>query len=171
MFTDIVDFTATTESGGERAAMRLLDAHDALVTPHVRNARGRVVKSLGDGIMAAFPDPAGAAEAAVGILEDLREEHTGNGRLRLRIGIDTGQPRRRGDDFVGHTVNVAARLTRRARPGEALVTDAVRSASHGALHAKWTERGAVSLKGVSRPPKMWRLRPGPPGRNGARPKG
>lgn len=153
LFTDIANFTAATESGGERAAMKLLDTHDAIVIPAVQQNRGRVVKNVGDGIMAAFRDPADATAAAAAIIAD-------DGRpLPLRIGLDAGRPTRRGEDYIGHTVNVAARLVKRARPGEALVTEAVQRASGKPRGAVWRERGRPALKGVARPPQTWRLVP------------
>lgn len=154
LFTDIADFTASTETGGERAAMRLLDLHDSTVIPAIARHRGRVVKNVGDGIMAAFRDPGDAVSAAVSIIDRTR----GNGKgLPLRIGLDTGRPTRRGEDYIGHTVNVAARLVKRARPGEALVTDAVYRAAKDADGVVWRERGRPALKGVKKPPATWRL--------------
>ncbi|HJT37759.1 MAG TPA: adenylate/guanylate cyclase domain-containing protein [Actinomycetota bacterium] len=162
MFTDIVDFTKATESGGDRTATKLLDAHDAVVETHVRRCKGRIIKSLGDGSMAVFNDPTQAVRAAVGILESIRDLPPVRGwKLRVRIGIDLGKPSKRGDDYIGHTVNLAARLTRRARPGEALVTDAVQaSAKKLDVEAHWERLGAVQLKGMANPPKTWRLRVG-----------
>lgn len=163
MFTDIVDFTKATEAGGDKAATKLLDAHDAVVETYVRRGKGRIVKSLGDGSMAVFSDPAEAVRAALGILESVRDLPPIRGwKLRVRIGIDVGKPSRRGDDYIGHTVNLAARLTRRARAGEALVTDQV----HQTLKkldgdAYWERRGEVKVKGVADPPKTWRLRVSP----------
>lgn len=154
LFTDIANFTATTETGGERAAMRVLDLHDSTVIPAIARNRGRVVKNVGDGIMAAFRDPGDAVAAAVSIIDRTR----GNGkRLPLRIGLDTGRPTRRGEDYIGHTVNVAARLVKRARPGEALVTDAVYRAAKDTDGVVWRERGRPALKGVKKPPATWRL--------------
>jgi class 3 adenylate cyclase len=155
LFTDIANFTASTETGGERAAMKLLDLHDSTVIPAVARHRGRVVKNVGDGIMAAFRDPGDAVAAAATIIGRTR----GNGKkaLPLRIGVDTGRPTRRGEDYIGHTVNVAARLVKRSRPGEALVTDAVYRAAKGAEGVAWRERGRPALKGVTKPPATWRL--------------
>jgi len=162
LFTDIVDFTAATESIGDEGATRLLDAHDAIVQTFVNKHKGRIVKSLGDGSMAAFKDTAAAVNAAIGILEAVRNLPRLEGwRLRVRIGIDTGKPSPRGDDYIGFTVNLAARLTRRARPGEALVTDAVhRAVRQLEGNARWEALGQVSLKGIQKPPKTWRLRIG-----------
>ena len=162
MFTDIVDFTKATEAGGDKAAMKLLDAHDAVVETIVRRHKGRIIKSLGDGSMAVFNDPAEAVRAAVGILEAVRDLPPVRGwKLRVRIGIDVGKPSKRGDDYIGHSVNLAARLTRRARPGEALVTEAVQ-ASLKKLdgEARWEKLGEVALKGLANSPKAWRLRLG-----------
>jgi len=162
MFTDIVDFTKATETGGDKAATKLLDAHDAVVETHVRREKGRIIKSLGDGSMAVFNDPAAAVRAAVGILESVRDLPPVRGwKLRVRIGIDVGKPSKRGDDYIGHSVNLAARLTRRARPGEALVTEAVRASLKNIDgEARWEKLGAVALKGLKNSPKAWRLRLG-----------
>lgn len=155
LFTDIANFTAATESGGERAAMGLLDTHDATVIPAIARNRGRVVKNVGDGVMAAFRDPSDAVAAAAAIME--RTGGNGKPPLPLRIGLDSGRPTRRGEDYIGHTVNLAARLVKRARPGEALVTDAVYKAARDTEGVVWRERGRPALKGVTKPPATWRL--------------
>ncbi|MFY9587983.1 MAG: adenylate/guanylate cyclase domain-containing protein, partial [Actinomycetota bacterium] len=97
LFTDIANFTASTETGGEKRAMELLDTHDAIVAPAIAGNRGRVVKNVGDGIMAAFRDPADAVAAAAAIIE--RTKGNGKPELPLRIGLDTGRPTRRGEDY------------------------------------------------------------------------
>jgi adenylate cyclase len=161
LFTDIVDFTATTEAGGEQAALGLLDAHDSIVIPEIQRHGGRVVKSMGDGVMAVFGDPSSAVSATVGMLRDARPHANGRRPMRMRIGLDAGRPTKRGGDYIGHTVNVAARLVKRARPGEALVTDAVRRGAGELEDAVWHERGRPTLKGVQKPPETWRLRAAP----------
>jgi adenylate cyclase len=155
LFTDIANFTASTETGGEKTAMQLLDTHDAIVTPAIVGNRGRVVKNVGDGIMAAFRDPSDAVSAAAGIIT--RTNGDGRPKLPLRIGLDTGRPTRRGEDYIGHTVNLAARLVKRCRAGEALVTDAVRRLAGDTDGVVWRERGRPALKGVAKPPRTWRL--------------
>jgi class 3 adenylate cyclase len=157
LFTDIANFTAMTERGGERAALKVLDAHDRAVIPTVARNRGRVVKNVGDGVMAVFRDPSDAVEAAAAIMS-AASDNGGKDGLRLRIGLDAGRPTRRGEDYIGHTVNLAARLVKRARPGEALVTEAVHKAAGEAPEGTaWRERGRPALKGVAKPPRTWRL--------------
>jgi adenylate cyclase len=159
MFTDIVNFTAATEVGGDETATTLLDAHDTIVTAHVARNKGRIVKSLGDGSMAAFTSTESAVQAAVEILQSVRDLPAVDGfRFRIRVGIDAGKPSPRGDDYIGHTVNIAARLTRRARPGEALVTESVKRAVRNLDgDARWERLGQVPLKGMKNPPRTWRL--------------
>ncbi len=163
LFTDIANFTAMTESGGEKAAIKVLDAHDRAVIPTVARNRGRVVKNVGDGIMAVFRDPSDAVAAAADIMKMAGGEGGKKAGLRLRIGLDAGRPTRRGEDYIGHTVNLAARLVKRARPGEALVTEAVhKSAGEAPDGTVWRERGRPALKGVAKPPRTWRLVPAKP---------
>lgn len=160
LFTDIANFTAMTESGGEKQAIKVLDAHDRAVIPTVARNRGRVVKNVGDGIMAVFRDPSDAVAAAADIMEAADGDGGKKAGLRLRIGLDAGRPTRRGEDYIGHTVNLAARLVKRARPGEALVTEAVRKAAGNAPDGTvWRERGRPALKGVAKPPRTYRLVP------------
>ena len=88
----------------------------------VRAHGGRVVKRLGDGVMAVFEDPAAAVQAGC-------EAAGAAGRLHepgLRAGVHIGRPRMLGGDFFGVDVNIAARVAAAAGGGEVLVSDAVR---------------------------------------------
>ena len=63
----------------------------------------------------------------------------------------------RGDDIIGHDVNVAARIVEIAAPGEVLVSDAVRvGVDSDAAQVRFTELGPVAMKGVPRPIRLWR---------------
>jgi class 3 adenylate cyclase len=123
LFTDIEGFTAHAAAGGDRTAMRLLRAHDAAVLPPVRRHMGRVLKRLGDGMMVLFPSPWDALAAALAMQRAAR--------VKLRIGIHTGPVRTRAGDLIGHAVNVASRVTDRARGGEILVSASVREGASG----------------------------------------
>lgn len=122
MFTDIAGFTACASAAGDRAAVRLLRRHDAAVLPPIRQHGGRIVKRLGDGLMVAFALPAAAVAAAVAM------RRAAGSRVRLRIGIHTGEARSRAGDLIGHDVNVASRIADRAPGGGILVSEAVREA-------------------------------------------
>lgn len=81
------------------------------------------MKRLGDGLMAVFPTPQLAFDAAVEARARLAEVPTHGYRLRLRVGLHTGRPRAIGGDYLGVDVNVAARLVEKASAGEILVSE------------------------------------------------
>ncbi len=121
MFTDLEGFTVAAAARGDAAAVRLLHAHDAAVLPPLRRHAGRILKRLGDGLMAVFASPGDAVAAALAMQDAMRPGP------RLRIGIHTGAARARAGDLVGHAVNVASRIADRARGGTILVSAAVRA--------------------------------------------
>lgn len=146
LFTDLVDFSSWALRAGDRAALRLLrEAADAIEPPIVEQ-RGEVVKRLGDGLMAAFWDAPSATEAAFLAGERIASIEVEGYRPRLRTGIHLGRPRRLGGDYFGVDVNIAARLTEVAKPGEILVSDRVADElDPGAVEAR---RRRFSAKGA-----------------------
>jgi len=142
MFTDIEGFTVFAASRDERATMGLLRRHDAAVLPALRRHGGRIVKRLGDGLMAAFPSPADAVAAALAM------QHVATRRrgLRLRIGVHAGAARSRDGDLVGHDVNLASRIADRALGGQVLVSDTVRAAA-GGLRARFRRTRPLVVPG------------------------
>lgn len=128
MFTDIEGFTRHAAGAGDGAAIRLLHRHDRAVLPALRRHGGRIVKRLGDGLMAVFPSPADALAAALAMQRAAAGEARG---LSLRVGLHVGEVRVREGDLVGHDVNVASRIADRTPGGQVLVSDAVRAAAGG----------------------------------------
>jgi adenylate cyclase len=124
LFTDLVEFSAWALEAGDDAALELLrrvgSYEDAAVTAH----GGRVVKRLGDGMMAAFGDAENAVRAAQVARAGVESVQADGYHPQLRAGIHTGRPRKIGGDYLGVDVNVAARVTSGAKPGEILVSSA-----------------------------------------------
>lgn len=121
MFTDLEGFTRFTSRHGDEAAGSLLADHHRAVGPVIRSRGGRIVKRLGDGLLLTFPEPEAAVLAG---LELVAQDPV---PLRLRAGAHVGDVLVVPDDVIGHTVNVAARVTELARGGQVLVTTDVRS--------------------------------------------
>ncbi len=122
VFTDLVGFSDWVLEAGDERAVELVRAVGEAVEGAVRSHGGRVIKRLGDGLMAVFDDPAAAVRAA-------REATSAAGELHapgLRAGVHLGRPRKLGGDYFGVDVNVAARVAAAAGGGEVLVSDAVR---------------------------------------------
>lgn len=123
MFTDLVEFSSWALEAGDELAIRLLREVAEAIEPPVTVHRGEIVKRLGDGLMAAFGEPAAAVEAALEASEAVARIEVGGYRPILRTGIHLGRPRKVGGDYFGVDVNIAARLTEAAKPGEILVSD------------------------------------------------
>jgi adenylate cyclase len=122
VFTDLVGFSDWVLEAGDERALELVRAVGEAVEGAVRANGGRVVKRLGDGLMAVFDDPAAAVRAACEATVAVSELHPPG----LRAGVHIGRPRKLGGDYFGVDVNVAARVAGAAGGGEVLVSDAVR---------------------------------------------
>jgi adenylate cyclase len=106
---------------GEESWKELLDRHDDLLSGAIQEQGGIVIKHTGDGFFAAFAAPEAAVEAAVGI-----QRATEGEEFTVRIGVHSGEALKRGSDYTGRGVNVAARIGALASAGEILVsTDTV----------------------------------------------
>ena len=122
VFTDLVGFSAWALQAGDDDALLLLRRVAAAIEPPVLAHRGRVVKRLGDGLMATFPNPQLAFDAVCEAGSRLAQVEVAGHRPRLRAGVHTGRPRAIGDDYLGVDVNVAARLAEAAGADEVLVS-------------------------------------------------
>lgn len=125
LFTDIVGFSTWALTAGDSAAVRLLRASTDAQEEAIAANGGRVVKRLGDGLMAVFVTPEEAVAAAVGAQVLINGVDVDGYRPQLRAGVHVGTPRRLGGDFLGVDVNVAARVAEAAKGGEVLVSDPV----------------------------------------------
>ncbi len=154
LFTDLVGFTEYNGIVGDDVAAGVLDRQSDLVT-HALSPypTGRVVKEIGDGLMLAFESPVEALAAAVGILCCIeRARADGTFPLAMRMGMHHGKAIARGDDLVGQTVNIAARVADLAGPGELLVSESVVTAHAGhAPAATLSPIGPARVKGVDEP--------------------
>lgn len=122
LFTDLVGFSAWALRAGDDDALALLRQVSAAIEPPVLAHRGRVVKRLGDGLMATFPAPQLAYDAVTAARERLEPIEVAGYRPQLRAGLHTGRPRAIGGDFLGVDVNIAARLVEAAGADEVLVS-------------------------------------------------
>jgi len=147
LFTDLVDFSDWVLEAGDERAVELVRAVGQAVEGAVRAHGGRVVKRLGDGVMAVFDDPAAAVRAGCEAAGAAGELHAPG----LRAGVHIGRPRKLGGDYFGVDVNVAARVAAAAGGGEVLVSDAVRDRldpEQIATRRRWRFRPKGAPKGL-----------------------
>jgi adenylate cyclase len=123
LFTDLVGFSTWALRAGDEDALTLLREVAKAQEPSVLAHRGRIVKRLGDGLMAVFPSAQLGFDAVTDARERLEEVEVAGFRPLIRAGLHTGRPQVIGGDYLGVDVNVAARLMEKAGPGETLVSE------------------------------------------------
>ena len=165
-FTDIVGFTDFTAAKGDDAAIEVLDQQAGLVHD-VLPVDGRVVKELGDGLLLWLPSARSAVDACLELLDRFADAERALPALWVRMGMHWGRPTRRGDDLVGHDVNLAARIVDMAAPGELLVSAGVLDAL-GPFEdaARLDELGPMVMRGIPEPVRLYRVRRRDLGRDG-----
>jgi class 3 adenylate cyclase len=123
LFTDLVGFSSWALEAGDAAVVDLLRDVGARVETAVDEYGGRIVKRLGDGVMAVFASTAEAVDAALTMQQRLEAIEADRYRPRMRAGVHWGRPRKLGGDFLGVDVNIAARVGEAADASEVLVSD------------------------------------------------
>jgi adenylate cyclase len=125
VFTDLVGFSSWALDAGDAAALELLREVGSAVEGAVLAHQGRIVKRLGDGLMATFLRPEQAVAAALDAQEAVQQIELEGYRPRMRAGVHWGRPRKLGGDYLGVDVNIAARVADAAKPNQVLVSDAI----------------------------------------------
>ncbi len=191
MFTDIQGFTRLTEEKGDAYSNEVRLAHDALLVPVIeRDGAGRVIKHIGDAVMAVFSEPSAAVARALEIQGALRKHnasHPDQPPLLVRIGLHMGQVTMEDKislDVFGRHVNRASRVEGLADGGHVYLTYGVFDSAKGYLADKpdevgWVNHGRYRVKGIDEPLEIYEAyRPGalkpqaPPGgkKQGSMPK-
>ncbi|MBE7520662.1 MAG: hypothetical protein HS107_15615 [Thermoflexaceae bacterium] len=157
LFTDVVSSTPLLTQLKDLRMRETMRKHDGILTAAVLHHGGRVVKTIGDAFMADFPLPSDALQAAIEAQRGICSAFAGSEiPVRIRIGINAGQPIEEGGDLHGLSVVVAKRLESAAGPSGILVSDVVRQAVAG-MDFTFEDRGQVDLKGIEEPVRAWSL--------------
>ena len=159
LFTDIEGSTLLWEKDPERMRIALTH-HDALLRGAVESSGGTVVKTMGDGMVAAFDSPLDAIAATVKLQQALDDPDATNGiSLRVRCGLHLGTVERRENDYFGAPVNRTARIMAAAHGGQAIVSQAVADHVADCLPREVSLRdlGAVRLRDLARPERVYQL--------------
>jgi adenylate cyclase len=123
LFTDLVGFSRWALKAGDAATLELLREVGTCVEAMVLRENGRIVKRLGDGVMATFLAARPAVDAALEAQEAVAKIEVDGYRPKLRAGIHWGSPRKLGGDYLGVDVNIAARIGDAAKADCVLVSD------------------------------------------------
>ncbi|MBI1885234.1 MAG: YHS domain-containing protein [Chloroflexi bacterium] len=155
VFVDLSSFTPLTAAMGDLKAVEVLERLSDLVRKAVARWEGRVVKQIGDAFMLVFPDPRSAVACTV----EVEEKAAGEPQFpAARLGLHWGPVLYREGDYLGSTVNIAARLASEAERHQVLVTAAVRKEASGLAGVEFAPLGKRQLKGLTDDLELFEVR-------------
>lgn len=164
LVTDLVGSTELNERLGDDAAERLLRAHLGTVRRLIRAHRGDVVKTTGDGLMAAFASALDALDCACAIQRAAhRAQSEGLEEHHVRIGLHAGETTSDEHDYYGTPVVVGRRLCDSADADQIVVSGVVRTLVGSRGGHEFEHLGPFELKGISDPVDAWAARWSPEG--------
>ncbi len=152
LFTDMEGSTALTQQLGDDRAQDLVRQHNTVVRDALKAHTGKEIKHTGDGIMASFGSARGAVDCAIAIQRALAAGDS----VRVRIGLNAGEPVAEEQDLYGTSVQMAARVCSEANAGEILVSNVVRELAAGKGFL-FNDRGESALKGFEDPVKLYEV--------------
>jgi adenylate cyclase len=157
---DVVGYSRLMGKDETGTLKRLKSLRKELVQPNITERKGRIVKLMGDGLLAEFPSVVEAVQCAVGIQKSIlgREtELTQERRMRLRIGVNLGDIIVEGSDIYGDGVNVAARLEALADPGGICISGSVFDQVKGKVALDFADLGEQQVKNIDQPVRVYRI--------------
>ncbi len=158
MFADLVGHTELFESLGAEVAEKLTGERVRIMAAEVARAGGRVVKTEGDSVMAGFSSIRQAVTCAVEIQRAVDALHDGGAQeAPVRIGINSGEALKQGDDLIGIAVIKAARVMAEAGAGEIYLSDVSRTMLGPTAALRIKSKGWYQLKGIARRERMFEV--------------
>ena len=156
---DVVGYSRLIRADEEGTLDRLKALRNKIIDPKVAEHNGRIVKLMGDGMLAEFASVVDAVCAAIEAQRSITEHNAGlpeEKRIEFRVGINLGDVVIDGDDIQGDGVNVAARLEGLADPGGICVSGGVYDQVRDRVDAPFEDMGKQEVKNIDRPMQVWR---------------
>ena len=153
--TDVVDSTVLMERLGDREGVAMLRAQEEVIRKCLERSSGRLVKSLGDGVLASFDSVVRALECSLDAQAEVSKWAADRDpSIQIRVGLAAGEPVEDGDDIFGSAVHLASRICGRCEPGGVLVAAAVRELAIGKDYL-FEDKGEAQLKGFQDPVRLF----------------
>jgi adenylate cyclase len=159
MFTDMVGYTALTQSD-ESKALKLLERHNQLLRPIFPRFNGREVKTVGDSFLVEFDSALEATLCAIEIQRSLHEYDLSapvGSKIQIRVGIHLGDVVHAESDVFGDAVNIAARLEPLAEPGSVCISEQVFAQVRNKIPNPLRQLEPTVLKNVRFPMNIYRI--------------
>ena len=157
LFSDIKGSTSYAEKKGDVEYMAMINRHNSILFPVIEREGGRIVKTIGDAILACFHDPVAAVKAAADMQRVLVEDRKGRdeiNQIHIRIGLHTGVGLIKDGDVFGDVVNAASRVQHQADTEQILITDVLLDAAKTAGF-QCAKMGRAELKGKDEPMDLY----------------
>jgi TolB-like protein/class 3 adenylate cyclase/tetratricopeptide (TPR) repeat protein len=159
---DVVGYSRLmgVDETGTLAALR--GHREELIDPLIAKHGGRIVKTMGDGLLLEFPSVVNATQCVVEVQQGMSERNANvdeDRRITFRVGVNLGDIIIEGEDILGDGVNIAARLQEIAEPGGIAVSARVHEDIRDRLDAAFLDAGDQELKNIARPVKVWTWSP------------
>jgi len=155
LFVDIVRSTEQAARLGDSRWTKVMNHYYAAVRKELKALRGKEVVTTGDGLLATFTAPAAGVRCATAMREAVRTLG-----LEIRVGLHAGEYNVSGTEVIGLAFHIGARVAAKARPGEVLVSSAVKDLMKQS-GIPLRDRGVHQLKGVPGRWRLYRVEPGP----------
>ncbi len=157
LFTDIAGHTEMMRRLGDEKGRDVLREHERITREALKAHGGSEIKTMGDGFMASFASAAAALGCAVAIQRALAQHNeTAAEPIRVRIGLNAGEPIAEDEDLFGAAVIRAARVAALAQAGEILATNVIRELAEGKGFL-FSDRGEIVLRGFDDPVRLFEV--------------
>jgi class 3 adenylate cyclase len=156
---DVAGYSRLVGDDEEGTLARLKTHRRELVDPKIDEHRGRIVNTTGDGLLVEFASAVDAVRCAVAVQRSMAVEadKPPEGQIQFRVGINVGDVVADGDDILGDSVNIAARLESIAEPGGICLSAAAYEQVRGKIELAVTDMGEQDLKNIARPLRTYRV--------------
>lgn len=162
MVADVVGYSRLMEQDEAATIAAVRDRRKSILEPLISAHGGRIVKTMGDGVLIEFASAVNAVASALDLqrkMTDANRELPESRHILLRIGINLGDVVGEGPDIYGEGVNVASRLESLAEPGGVCISAKVQEELPGKIHAASEDMGEIQLKNIARPIRVYHIGP------------
>jgi len=160
VFTDLHGSTSVFEALGNARATEIVTGYNRAISGVIESHKGRVVKTLGDGLLAVFDLAQQGVDAAVAIQVqhiDLVTDAPLKQRMPVRVGLSSGNIEWVNNDCYGDAVNVASRLCDLCGPGQIWANESTIHLSHESTAVRFRTLGNIAVRGRSEPCSVYQI--------------
>ena len=157
---DVAGYSRLMGADEEGTHAAMLAVRRELGDPKIREHRGRIVKTTGDGLLVEFASVVDAVRCAVEVQREMIARNTDipvERRLEFRMGINVGDIIIEDGDIFGDGVNIAARLEALAEPGGICVSAAAHEQVRDRLDISFDDLGDQQVKNITRPVRVYSI--------------